>query len=273
MIGSKVRQSVVDGRFYPASANAIKKQIASFIGKDTKKEDVSACMLPHAGYVYSGRVAAETISNIEIKDKVILLGPNHTGNGSAYSIMAEGVWQTPLGRLNIDKSLSRALLDGCAYLRDDPSAHLDEHSIEVELPILQYFKNSFEIVPIAFMSDDLTALKKIGFEIAQVIKNKFNLKDILLVASSDMTHYEPQEQAIIKDNYAIQAILEFDPDRLMEEIKRHNITMCGYAPVIVMLSVLNTLGTKEARLIKYQTSGDVTGDKTSVVGYAGIIFN
>jgi len=266
-----MRQAVVAGQFYPASAQAIKNQLSGFLPKPGAKTDAIACMLPHAGYMYSGRVAAETLAKINIKDKVILLGPNHTGNGAPYSIMTEGAWQTPLGQLNIDSQLAKDILAASEYLEDDSLAHSEEHSLEVELPILQYFKQDFEIVPIAFMSDDLAILKKIGEEIAQVIK-KSSLKDnVLLVASSDLTHYEAQAEAAAKDKKAISAILELSPDKLMEEIRHFNITMCGYAPVIAMLSAASALGAKTGQLVNYQTSADVTGDKKAVVGYAGII--
>ena len=271
MVCSKLRQAVVAGQFYPASAQAIKNQISGFIAKQGAKTDAIACMLPHAGYMYSGRVAAETLSKINIKDKAILLGPNHTGNGALYSIMTEGAWQTPLGQLNIDSRLAKNILEASQYLEDDSLAHAGEHSLEVELPILQYFRQDFEIVPIAFISDDLAILKKIGEEIAQAIKKSALEDKVLLVASSDMTHFEAQLDAVAKDKKAIAAILELSPDKLMSEVKRFNISMCGYAPVIVMLSAARSLGAKTSRLISYQTSGDVTGDKSAVVGYAGII--
>jgi hypothetical protein len=270
---SKIRLAQVAGQFYPGQAKAIQEQISAFIEGQGKKINALACMLPHADYQYSGKVAAQTVARINIKDKVILLGPNHTGNGAVYSLMAEGVWQTPLGQVKIDAQLARSILAGSKYLENDSLAHSREHSLEVELPILQYFKDDFEIVPIAFMSDDLVTLKKIGQELAEVIQSS-GLKDrILLVASSDMTHYESQDAAVAKDKLAIDAILGLDPDRLMREIKKSAISMCGYAPVIAMLSAVNALGAKRAQLVKYQTSADSTGDQSAVVGYAGIIIN
>lgn len=271
MVSSNLRQAVWQGKFYPASEQGIKKIISGFIDSQKPKIDALACMLPHAGYIYSGRVAVETVSRINIKEKVILFGPNHTGRGANFSIATKGAWNTPLGQLNIDTKLAADLLEANEYLKDDFVAHAQEHSLEVELPILQFFRKDFEIVPIAFMSDDLAALKKIGEDIAGVI-NKNNLKDkILLVASSDMTHYESLKEAQAKDKKAIEAILNLDPDELSREVNRYNISMCGVSPVIVMLSAAKSLGAKDAELIKYQTSGDVTGDKNAVVGYAGIL--
>jgi hypothetical protein len=270
MASYKIRPASFAGQFYPAQAQDIKKLIVGFITPPAVKVDCIACMLPHAGYIYSGKVASRTIAGINVKDKVILLGPNHTGSGAAYSIMTEGVWQTPLGDVNIDSVLAKSILEASEYLQEDSLAHASEHSLEVELPILQYFKKSFEIVPIAFMSDDLSVLKKIGKEIAGVI-TKNGLKDkVLLVASSDMTHYEPKDAAEKKDKIAIDAIIKLDPDKLIAEIARFNISMCGYAPAIVMLSAALALGAKDAKLVSYQTSFEATGDKSAVVGYAGI---
>ncbi|MDD2927593.1 MAG: AmmeMemoRadiSam system protein B [Candidatus Omnitrophica bacterium] len=270
---SKIRQAQVAGQFYPAKASDIREQIGAFIEGQEEKIDALACLLPHAGYQYSGRVASQTVARINIKDKVVLLGPNHTGNGAMYSLMAEGAWQTPLGRVNIDAQLAKSILAGSKYLENDSLAHAREHSLEVELPILQYFKDAFEIIPIALSTDDLTVLKKIGEEIAGIIQGAGLKERTLFVASSDLTHYEPQSAAVEKDKKAIAAILELNPDKLMREIKNSNISMCGYAPVIAMLAAVNSLGAQGARLVKYQTSADSTGDESAVVGYAGIIIN
>lgn len=266
-----LREPAVAGQFYFSSRQSLRKQIETLVDTNTEKLDVIACMLPHAGYMYSGRVAGETVSRINIKDKIILLGPNHTGYGAKFSIMTSGIWQTPLGEVKIDSTLAKQILEHSKYLEDDTLAHRYEHSIEVELPFLQYFKTDFEIVPIVILSDDISMLKEIGKEIAISIQES-NLKyRTMFIASSDMTHYEPQAQAQQKDQEAIQAILELNEDRLMARLKHLNISMCGYAPVIAMLAAAKLLGAKASKLIKYQTSGDVTGEKDSVVGYAGII--
>jgi AmmeMemoRadiSam system protein B len=267
---AKIRKPSVAGQFYPSSCQGIKNQIESFIDKRAERTDVIACMLPHAGYMYSGSVASQTVSRINIKDTIILLGPNHTGMGPPFSIMTQGVWQTPLGEIKIDSDLADALVKNSKHLESDSLAHAFEHSLEVELPIFQYFKSDFKIVPITILSDDLEILKQTGQEIAGVIKESKIKDSCLIVASSDMTHYEPQAEAAAKDKQAIDAILALNEDKLMEKIMRFGISMCGYAAVIVMLKTAKTLGAKSASLIKYQTSGDVTGDLDSVVGYAGI---
>lgn len=270
MPDNKIRMPAVAGQFYPESAAELKKLIEKFTPKKAVKADALACIMPHAGYIYSGRVAVETAAGVNIKDKIILLGPNHTGYGKAFSIFSGGQWVTPLGKINIDRQLAQEIMRQCDFLSDEPLAHQYEHSLEVELPILQYFKPGFEIVPIAIMSDDLQMLKSLGVGIAEAIKKSPAAKSIMLVASSDMTHYEPQAVAEKKDHAAIEAISELDEDKLMQKIRELDISMCGYAPAIAVISAAKLLGAKNAKLIKYQTSGDTTGDKTSVVGYAGI---
>ncbi len=190
MSPAHVRLPAVAGSFYPASAEAIKKQISSFVTGTTKKTDCIAALLPHAGYTYSGKVAAETVSQIKIRETVVLLGPNHTGFGTPFSIMPEGSWKTPLGTVEIDSGLARLLMDHSGHLREDSLAHLHEHSIEVELPILQYFKTAFKIIPIAVASDNLKTLQEVGVSIARAIADNGYQDKITLIASSDMTHYE-----------------------------------------------------------------------------------
>lgn len=268
-----IRKPAVAGQFYPSSPIELKKQIQGFIKEKAEKTNAIACLLPHAGYIYSGKVAAETVSNINLKEKIILLGPNHTGLGGEFSIISKGIWQTPLGDIKINGELAQGLLKHCDILEENSAAHQYEHSLEVELPILQYFKNDFEIVPITIFSDDLNKLKKLGVAIASAITRLNAKSSTLLVASSDMTHYEPQAQAQKKDQTAIEAILKLDEDELIKKIRDLKITMCGYAPVIAMLAASKILGAKTAKLVKYQTSGDITGDYESVVGYAGIIIS
>jgi len=268
---ANLRLPVVAGTFYPQDAAKLSLQIEGFIDKKAKKTDCIACMLPHAGYIYSGRVAAQTLSRINIKNKVILFGPNHTGSGAPFSIQTKGVWQTPLGDLKVESKLANACLEHSDFLQADSEAHLEEHSLEVELPILQYFKKDFEIIPICLRLDGLSTLRDIGNAVAGAVKELKAQDSVLLVASSDMTHYEPAEEAARKDKQAIKAILELDEEKLTKEVMGLDISMCGYAPVSAMLAAAKTLGAKSAELVMYQTSGDVTGDKTSVVGYAGII--
>ena len=268
-----IREPVVSGQFYPGSAQGLRKQIESFVDKNAKREEAIAAVLPHAGYVYSGRVAVETVSCINLKDTFIILGPNHTGRGEAFSIMTDGSWKTPLGEIRIDERLAKEILKDSGYLSQDSDAHLYEHSIEVELPILQYFKSDFKIVPIVVAPQEKRTYERIGTELAGTLK-RLNIQDkVIIIASSDMTHYEPQEQAKNKDMQAIDAILKLDYDLLLERIANLDITMCGYVPVTIMLVIAKAMGAKKSTLIKYETSGQASGDYSSVVGYAGIIIS
>jgi len=265
-----IRKAQVAGQFYPSSAKELKRQIESFLEEPGQRIEALGCVLPHAGYIYSGKVASCVLNHIKIRDNVVLLGPNHTGYGSSFSIMASGSWQTPLGDVKINEKLAQDILQRSQYLKDDPLAHAYEHSLEVELPFLQYLKGQFKFVPIAFLSDDIGALKTVGRQIAQSVKDCGLDNSVLLAASSDFTHYEPQALAEKKDKKAIEAILELDEDKLMKNVRSLRITMCGYAPIIVMLSAAKELGAKNAVLLDYRTSAQATGDESSVVGYAGI---
>jgi len=266
----ELRRPVVAGQFYPAVAKDLNALISSFADKSAQKNDVLGCILPHAGYACSGKVAVCTISGVKIKETVVLLGPNHTGQGARFSVMPRGAWQTPLGNVEIDSKLADLFLEKSGYLEADSLAHLDEHSLEVELPILQYFGNDFKIVPIAIMADSLTELNAVGKELASVIIENNLKSSVMFIASSDLTHYEPQKSAEVKDALAIEAILSLDGARLKSAVETSRISMCGFAPIAVLIQAAKLLGAKRGKLIKYQTSGDASGDKSSVVGYAGI---
>lgn len=273
MNSSGVRKPVVSGQFYPGSAQRLKENIERLIDKDVTPLSAIGCMLPHAGYMYSGKVAGKTISRAEVKDNIILIGPNHTGYGALFSIMTEGLWQTPLGNTEINSSLARSILNESKLLSEDNLAHIGEHSLEVELPFLQYFNHKVKIVPIVVSEDDIATYREIGKSLAQAVRKCKLEGDTLIVASSDMTHYEDQKQVERKDKEAIEAILQLDEGGLVNKIKNLKISMCGYIPTAIMLVAAKQLGAKNAELIIYQTSGDVTGDYSAVVGYAGIILN
>jgi len=268
---SNARIPVVAGQFYPAIAGELRKQIETFVTKGVTARDAVACLLPHAGYIYSGRVAGATLSAINIKNNCVLLGPNHTGNGPEFSIMPEGSWQTPLGEVKINSLLAKRVLEYSKHIESDTLAHQYEHSLEVELPFLQYFKDTLEIIPIVVASDNIERLKEVGIAVAKAIEDSVLCDSTLIIASSDMTHYEPQNQALKKDKEAINAILEMDEYRLMDTVKKLNISMCGYAPSIIMLTAAKLLGAKKSILVKYETSAETNGDKESVVGYAGMV--
>ena len=264
-----IRQSVVAGQFYPSDKNRLRELIGGMISKNVQKEDAIGLVSPHAGYVYSGPVTGAVLSHIKLKDTYIIMGPNHTGMGKPLSIMAYGTWETPLGTVEIDTELARQILANSSHLQEDSRAHEREHSIEVQIPFLQYFNKDFRIVPIVLGYSTTEIYKELGSAIARAIKTL--KRNTVIIASSDMTHYEPQEQARRKDLTAIETILELDADELSRRVDELNISMCGYAPTIALITAAKKLGATRAELVKYQTSGDVTGDYSAVVGYAGII--
>jgi AmmeMemoRadiSam system protein B/AmmeMemoRadiSam system protein A len=264
-----IRQPVVAGQFYPASASQLKTMIEKMVEEEAEKQEVIGLVSPHAGYVYSGPVAGAAISRVRFKDTFIILGPNHTGRGKPLSIMSEGKWQTPLGDVEIDSELARHLLSITRHLQEDDSAHVFEHSIEVQLPFLQYFRPDVRIVPIILSFASIDAYKEIGKEIARAIGETG--REAVIMASSDMTHYEPHDVAARKDQQAIDAILRLDEDELFRRVEQHNISMCAYGPVACLITAAKELGATGAELVKYQTSGDTSGDYSAVVGYAGVI--
>ena len=263
------RQPVVAGQFYPASASQLRTMIEKMVDEKAEREDVIGLVSPHAGYVYSGPVAGAVISRVKFKDTFIILGPNHTGRGKPLSIMTEGKWQTPLGDVEIDTELVQHLLSITRHLQKDEAAQQFEHSIEVQLPFLQYFKPDIKIVPITLSFASLDAYREIGKEIARAINDTG--REAVLMASSDMTHYEPHDTATKKDKRAINAILHLDENELFRQVEEHNITMCGVAPVASLIVAAREMGATSAELVRYQTSGDTSGDYSAVVGYAGII--
>ncbi len=264
-----IRKPVVAGQFYPASSSELKSMIEGLVDEKMKKEEVIGLVSPHAGYIYSGSVAGATIARIKFKDTFVIIGPNHTGGGKPLSIMTDGVWETPLGEVEIDSELAKQILALSGHLQQDHIAHLYEHSVEVQIPFLQYYKKDVKIVPIVLAYSTGAIYKEIGRAIASAIKD-LN-RGVVIIASSDMTHYEPQESARRKDTQAIEAILELNEDELLRRVDELDISMCGYAPVVSLIAAARELGATGAELVKYQTSGDVSGDYSAVVGYAGII--
>lgn len=272
---AQIRQPAVAGQFYPSSQESLRKQIEEFSKKkgiqNSIPEEAIGCLLPHAGYIYSGFVAYSVVSSLKVKNNLIILGPNHTGTGGPFSIFDDGSWITPLGSVNINASLVNALLSKAPFLKSDYEAHRFEHSVEVQLPILQYVRRDFSFAPIVILSNDFTRCRELGWTIASVVKELGLEKEVLIIASSDMNHYEEASVTKKKDKQAIQAILELEEAKLWLALREYDISMCGYAPAVAMISAAKALGAKSGKLIKYQTSGDINGDNSSVVGYAGII--
>jgi len=270
--------------FYAGTPSALNEQIKNCFthelgpGKlpDVKEGPLKrlvGLVCPHAGYEYSGPVAAHAYYGLALDGKpdvIIIFGPNHVGWGSALATMNEGVWSTPLGDVEIDTSTVNEIMRECSILDVDDSAHMHEHSIEVQLPFIQYlYGSSFKFVPVSFLMQDLDSSREMGQAVARVLSEK----NALIIASTDLTHYEPQKQALRKDEMAIEAILKLDEDKLYSIIETYGVSACGYGPLIALITAAKALGVKEAKLLCHKTSGDITGDVYSVVGYASISFS
>lgn len=264
-----IRRPVVAGQFYPQTEASLRKMLSGLIDPASEKQDAIGVIMPHAGYVYSGYVAGLTISKVALKKTVIILGTSHTAAGERFSIMTEGKWATPMGEVKIDVEIAESILKESALLKKDTTAHLYEHSIEVELPFIQYLENDIKIVPIVISQGSLAEYQKLGEEIASGFQKVG--RSGLFMASTDMTHYESEEIAKQKDRLAIDAILDMDEEKLFNIVRQKNISMCGIAPACALISLCKKLGATKSGLVKYQTSGDTSGDYSSVVGYAGMI--
>lgn len=226
--------------------------------------------MPHAGYIYSGHVAAAVFSRVEIPKKIIVLGVRHQPFGEELAIISDGAWRTPLGDASIDRALALRLRAACPALQEDEVAHSREHSLEVEIPFLQVLQEQFRFVPVAIGSTRLEELVEIGRGIADVIGK--SEEETLLVTSSDMNHYEDEGTTRRKDQRAIDCMLRLDAKGLYDVCRRERISMCGLGPAIVMLTASKKLGVESGELVKYGTSGEISGDHDQVVGYAGLIF-
>ncbi len=274
MTTSAVRTPAVAGRFYPGRAEELLREVREFtstgkIPTETGRIAAIGCVAPHAGYIYSGGVAGAVYSRLKIPERCVILCPNHTGKGRPLAIMASTTWQTPLGEVAADADMSARLLHRFPALQEDSAAHRAEHAIEVQLPFLQALRPELKIVPIAFGTSDFNVLRGLGEALADVIANQ--KKKVLIIASSDMNHYESDAITRVKDHKAIERVLTMDARGLWEVVMNEDISMCGFGPTIVMLTAAKLLGATSATLVKYATSGDVSGDYESVVGYAGII--
>jgi MEMO1 family protein len=264
-----IRPPAVAGRFYPSEPEILWKQIEGFVSIEGEKARALGCVVPHAGYMYSGHVAGAVYASMEIPRRCILLGPRHFPRGEPLAILTEGSFATPLGEAQIDQELAAALAYECPRLREDAVAHEREHSLEVQLPFLQFLVRDFQFVPVVLATDRYGAIEELGLAVAKVIASAG--EPVLAIASTDMNHYENDDVTRVKDARAIERILAFDPRGLYDTVRGEGITMCGYAATAAMLVAMRELGATEARLVRYATSGDVSGDREQVVGYAGIV--
>jgi AmmeMemoRadiSam system protein B len=267
-----LRHPAVAGRFYPGDPDDLRAEVSVYLSQASSTQAplrALGCIAPHAGYMFSGHVAGAVFACIEVPKRCIVLCPNHTGMGRALAIMSEGAWQTPLGDVPIDTELAGTLKRTFPALNEDSAAHRAEHAAEVELPFMLLRQPELTFVPIALGTIDYEILEQMGKALADVIAAQHD--PILIVASSDMNHYESDALTRVKDHRAIERILNLDPRGLFDVVTQQNISMCGLGPAVAMLTAARQLGAKSAELVKYATSGDISGDRNLVVGYAGVV--
>jgi len=273
MASTVVRHPAVAGKFYPGSSDDLRVEAIAYLSSPNSRNEpplrAIGCIAPHAGYMYSGHVAGAVFARIEVPRRCIVMCPNHTGIGSALAIMSQGSWETPLGEVPVDTGLAESLKLQFPALEEDSAAHRAEHAAEVELPFLQLRQPELTFVPIALGTGRFEILEQLGRALAQEIARQSD--PVLIVASSDMNHYEPDAVTRAKDHRAIERILTLDARGLFDVVTQQDISMCGFGPAVAMLTAARELGARSAELVKYATSGDVSGDRDMVVGYAGVV--
>jgi len=263
------RKAAVAGAFYPASPRELRRQLEEYIDPAADRVAAKAVVSPHAGYMYSGPVAGAVFSSVVIPDRVVVLAPGHRPIRPVFALMDEGTWETPLGPVPVDAGLAAAVLKRAPQAVADPSAHDREHSLEVQLPFLQFLNPAISIVPIAVSYlATYSQLEALGRAVAESIRESG--RDVLIVASTDMSHYLSRREAEARDALAIRAMLDLDPRGLFDVVKSEDISMCGFQPTAAALVAAKELGATRAELVRYGTSGDRTGDDREVVGYAGL---
>jgi hypothetical protein len=263
-----IRPPAVAGRFYVSDPKMLAREVDNYASGSPGKLRAIACVVPHAGYMYSGHVAGAVYAELDLPSRFILVGPRHFPRGEAMAILSEGSWRTPFGDAPIDAPLAAELARACPHLREDFVAHEREHSLEVQIPFLQRLTKNFQFVPVVLGVNRYPLLEELGHALAQVIAKQ--KQRVQLVASTDMNHYESDAVTRVKDQRAIDRILALDPRGLFDVVQAERISMCGYAATVAVLVAARELGANAATLVKYATSGDVSGDYEQVVGYAGI---
>ncbi len=269
-----IRQPAVAGEFYPAEASEIGTTLDALIPSAIPRRKAIAVVCPHAGWMYSGHTAGLVYSSVEIPDQVILVGPNHRNAGSRYAVYSSGAWHTPVGNVPVAEPLALELLDHCELLAEDPRAHTQEHSLEVQMPMLLRANPNVHVVPLLIgghwpESGGRRELKEIGGALAQCV-HEYG-KPVLLIAFTDLNHYEDQETSHGKDKLVLDAIVKLDADALMDQVINAEVSMCGVAPTYIVLTAALGLGARHAEVLEYRTSGDVNGDFSRVVGYGGVV--
>ena len=268
-----VRHPAVAGQFYPAQPEVLERELDQHLAAPASPEpefsQALGCLVPHAGYRYSGAVAGAVYRRLPPRPVYIVIGPNHFGRGSPLAQMSEGSWLTPLGEVPLNPALARVLHVAFPAVTDDAFAHATEHSLEVQIPFLQRRAGAFSLLPVAVSVGDYATLESLGHAVARAVRS--SAEPALVVASSDLSHYEPDEVTRVVDRKAIDRMLDLDALGLYETVLRERISMCGFGPAVAMLTAAHDLGATRAELVKYATSADAGGPRNRVVGYAGIV--
>ena len=266
--GTMVRHPAVAGHFYPAGAAALERELQRLVRPDAKRRRALGLMAPHAGYVYSGGCAGQGYARVELAPTVILLGVNHRGTGADLAVDGHDAWQTPLGRVEVDAGLRGRLLASSRLFAEDSEAGRLEHSLEVQVPFIQHVAPASRILPVTVAAQRLDDLLAAGEELAPLVAGNGGA---MMVASSDMSHYIPAERARELDLLAVERMLQLDPEGLYRVVRDRRISMCGVAPAVIMLQAARRAGASGAELVCYTNSGEASGDREEVVGYASLV--
>lgn len=266
-----IRSPAVAGSFYPDRPERLQQTLERLVPAVRETAPARGVLVPHAGYRYSGAVAARTFAAVDLPGAVVLLGPNHSGRGHSAALMDRGEWEIPGSAVPVDSNLAVRILEECPTIRADETAHRAEHSLEVQLPFLRFLRPGFRFVPVCLAGRSCPGLVALGEGLARAVAR--NPGSALIVISTDLTHYEPQARAEAKDRLALERILALDPEGLWRIAGREGITMCGLAPAVAGLAACRSLGSRQATLVRYATSGDASGEREAVVGYAGVVIH
>lgn len=267
------RTPSVAHQFYPGDAATLDRTLANLIPRvsESQKKKAIAVISPHAGYVYSGAVAGETFAQVHVPKNIVLLGPNHHGRGARVALMSEGSWQMPSGDVPINTELAQNILRHSSAVTDDELAHRYEHSLEVQVPFMQRLQPGLTLAPIVVSHISYLDCAEVGRAIGRAITDYG--RSTLIVASTDMTHYESREAASRKDRLALSHIESLDPEGLYNTVLDNRISMCGIMPTTIALVAAIELGARRADLVRYTDSGEISGDTHQVVGYAGFVIS
>ncbi len=269
-----IRQPAVAGQFYSADPAKLRTDIELYLREAAPlagPASASALLVPHAGYIYSGRVAGAAYASTKLPRALLILCPNHTGEGRTIAVMNRGTWMTPLGAAAVDEDLADRVVECCRAAEVDSTAHRDEHSLEVQIPFLQVLLGEFTFVPICVGTGRLSVLLELGSGLSVALRGW--RESVGVIISSDMSHYIPAEKARAKDKAAIDMMVALDPEGLHRVVREQEISMCGFAPAVAGLAAIKEAGSRAGRLVAYGNSGDASGDFTRVVAYAGLAFS